>query len=110
MAPHLRFPPFIFPSVLICCDGCSNAYHSKCLEIRPESLPDPWHCPRCCNKGGWKTFKEEESADTDDSNRKVESLFDRPNAHAPVVDCEDSAKSNLLGQCPLLQVSHLFVS
>ncbi|KAL3799489.1 hypothetical protein ACHAW5_009323, partial [Stephanodiscus triporus] len=75
--------------VLICCDGCSNAYHSRCLQIRPESLPDPWHCPRCC-------FKEEESVDTGDSNTNVQSLFDQPTAHAPVVDCEDSAKSNLL--------------
>lgn len=35
---------------LACCDGCTNSFHSDCLEPpvgKPEDLPDPWFCPEC---------------------------------------------------------------
>ena len=35
---------------LICCDGCSNAFHGSCLEtpIDTNDLPDDqWYCPQC---------------------------------------------------------------
>ena len=36
--------------ILICCDGCENAYHAKCLQVQASSLPDPWFCPRCSSR------------------------------------------------------------
>ena len=32
---------------LICCDGCIKAFHTTCLKVNPDSLPDPWYCPSC---------------------------------------------------------------
>jgi len=38
---------------LVCCDGCTNAYHLPCLEHAfPQCMPGddddaPWSCPRC---------------------------------------------------------------
>ncbi|CAL1391027.1 unnamed protein product [Linum trigynum] len=33
---------------LICCDGCPAAYHSKCVGVANDSLPDgDWYCPEC---------------------------------------------------------------
>ncbi|WCJ36843.1 DNA binding zinc ion binding DNA binding [Euphorbia peplus] len=33
---------------LICCDGCPAAYHSKCVGVVNDSLPDgDWFCPEC---------------------------------------------------------------
>lgn len=33
---------------LICCDGCPAAYHSKCVGIATNLLPDgDWYCPEC---------------------------------------------------------------
>lgn len=33
---------------LICCDGCPAAYHSKCVGIASDLLPEgDWYCPEC---------------------------------------------------------------
>ncbi|XP_024027304.1 DDT domain-containing protein PTM isoform X2 [Morus notabilis] len=33
---------------LICCDGCPAAYHSSCVGIANEHLPEgDWYCPEC---------------------------------------------------------------
>ena len=33
---------------LICCDGCPAAYHSKCVGIVNDLLPEgDWFCPEC---------------------------------------------------------------
>ncbi len=42
-------PPH-YQTELICCDGCSNAYHTNCLGKTPDFLPDPWHCPSCATE------------------------------------------------------------
>lgn len=32
--------------VLVCCDGCPSAYHSRCLGL--NKMPNgSWHCPEC---------------------------------------------------------------
>lgn len=34
--------------MLICCDGCPSAYHSRCIGLNKSCLPDgPWFCPEC---------------------------------------------------------------
>ena len=50
-------------------------------------------------RSGGKGFKKE-SVDADDNNRNVAAISNRPTV-APVVNFEDSVKSNLLGQCHL---------
>lgn len=37
---------------LICCDNCPLAYHEDCLEVKADTLPDDWQCPRCVVKKG----------------------------------------------------------
>ncbi|KAM0997171.1 hypothetical protein ACFX2I_007044 [Malus domestica] len=33
---------------LICCDGCPAAYHSKCVGVSNDLLPEgDWYCPEC---------------------------------------------------------------
>ncbi|KAJ4845960.1 hypothetical protein Tsubulata_000757 [Turnera subulata] len=33
---------------LICCDGCPAAYHSKCVGVANDLLPEgDWYCPEC---------------------------------------------------------------
>ena len=33
---------------LICCDGCPAAYHSRCVGITSDLLPEgDWYCPEC---------------------------------------------------------------
>ncbi|XP_040993587.1 DDT domain-containing protein PTM-like [Juglans microcarpa x Juglans regia] len=33
---------------LICCDGCPAAYHSRCVGIQSDILPEgDWYCPEC---------------------------------------------------------------
>lgn len=33
---------------LICCDGCPAAYHSKCVGVANDLLPEgDWFCPEC---------------------------------------------------------------
>lgn len=33
---------------LICCDGCPAAYHSRCLGLASDLLPEgDWYCPEC---------------------------------------------------------------
>jgi hypothetical protein len=51
-------------------------------------------------RSGGKGFKKE-SVDTDDNNRSVVAISNRPTVRSPVVNCEDSVKSNLSGQCYL---------
>ncbi|CAI0546786.1 unnamed protein product [Linum tenue] len=37
---------------LICCDGCPAAYHSKCVGVANDSLPEgDWYCPECAIDG-----------------------------------------------------------
>ncbi|KAL9247390.1 hypothetical protein vseg_020826 [Gypsophila vaccaria] len=34
--------------MLICCDGCPSAYHSRCIGVNKLSIPDgQWFCPEC---------------------------------------------------------------
>ncbi|CAH8281779.1 unnamed protein product [Eruca vesicaria subsp. sativa] len=46
---------------LLCCDGCSAAYHSKCVGVASDLLPEGvWYCPECSfdRRGpGWKPVK-----------------------------------------------------
>ncbi len=89
----LILSPFLFASVLICCDFCSNAYHPRCLGSKADSLPDPWHCPRCraryANSGKDRKVK---SVQADDSDRTATTVPDRP------VLRQKSMRSNLSGQ------------
>lgn len=33
---------------LICCDGCPAAFHSRCVGIASDALPEgDWYCPEC---------------------------------------------------------------
>lgn len=33
---------------LLCCDGCPAAYHSKCVGVASQLLPEgDWYCPEC---------------------------------------------------------------
>ena len=33
---------------LICCDGCPAAYHSRCVGVASDLLPEgDWYCPEC---------------------------------------------------------------
>ncbi|CAH8303501.1 unnamed protein product [Eruca vesicaria subsp. sativa] len=33
---------------LLCCDGCPAAYHSKCVGVASDLLPEgDWYCPEC---------------------------------------------------------------
>ncbi|XP_045825371.1 DDT domain-containing protein PTM [Trifolium pratense] len=33
---------------LICCDGCPAAFHSRCVGLASDSLPEgDWYCPEC---------------------------------------------------------------
>lgn len=46
---------------LICCDGCPAAYHSRCVGITSDLLPEgDWYCPECAidrNKPWMKPWK-----------------------------------------------------
>ncbi|KAK9690133.1 hypothetical protein RND81_09G107000 [Saponaria officinalis] len=34
--------------MLICCDGCPSAYHSRCIGVNKLSIPEgEWFCPEC---------------------------------------------------------------
>lgn len=35
---------------LLCCDGCTNAYHMNCLEVLPRDLNADWFCDICTHK------------------------------------------------------------
>ncbi|KAM0940325.1 putative transcription factor interactor and regulator LIM family [Dioscorea sansibarensis] len=45
--------------MLICCDGCPSAYHSRCIGLNKASLPDGlWFCPECAvNKTSLRSSK-----------------------------------------------------
>ena len=33
---------------LICCDGCPAAFHSRCVGVASDYLPEgDWYCPEC---------------------------------------------------------------
>ncbi|KAJ3683809.1 hypothetical protein LUZ60_014036 [Juncus effusus] len=33
---------------LLCCDGCPNAFHSRCVGVAKDQLPEgDWYCPEC---------------------------------------------------------------
>nr|XP_007132372.1 hypothetical protein PHAVU_011G089300g [Phaseolus vulgaris]ESW04366.1 hypothetical protein PHAVU_011G089300g [Phaseolus vulgaris] len=33
---------------LLCCDGCPSAYHSRCIGVLKNHIPEgPWYCPEC---------------------------------------------------------------
>lgn len=41
---------------LICCDGCPAAFHSRCVGIASDNLPEgDWYCPECAigTHGAW---------------------------------------------------------
>lgn len=34
--------------MLLCCDGCPSAYHSRCIGVSKMFIPEgPWFCPEC---------------------------------------------------------------
>lgn len=34
--------------ILLCCDGCPSAYHSRCIGVSKNHIPEgPWYCPEC---------------------------------------------------------------
>jgi len=34
--------------ILLCCDGCPSAYHSRCIGVLKNHIPEgPWYCPEC---------------------------------------------------------------
>ncbi|KAH9315185.1 hypothetical protein KI387_023812 [Taxus chinensis] len=38
---------------LICCDGCPAAYHSRCVGVSKDALPEgDWYCPECLVRKG----------------------------------------------------------
>lgn len=38
---------------LICCDGCPAAFHSKCVGVAKDLLPEgDWYCPECLMQKG----------------------------------------------------------
>ncbi|KAL6009994.1 hypothetical protein ACLOJK_000425 [Asimina triloba] len=42
---------------LICCDGCPAAYHSRCVGVAKDLLPEgDWYCPECVidKHDGWQ--------------------------------------------------------
>lgn len=51
---------------LICCDGCPAAYHSRCVGITKDLLPEGnWYCPECMidkHDGPTKTSKHLQGA------------------------------------------------
>ena len=68
-------PPH-YQTELICCDGCSNAYHANCLGKTPDSLPDPWHCPRCSTTSRKKKREEEEDEEEEEEENDIDQLQD----------------------------------
>ncbi|GLJ53787.1 hypothetical protein SUGI_1147980 [Cryptomeria japonica] len=43
--------------VLICCDGCPAAYHSRCVGVSKDALPEgDWYCPECLVKKAPRGF------------------------------------------------------
>lgn len=52
---------------LICCDGCPAAFHSRCVGIASDHLPEgDWYCPECAigrHKPWMKTQKSLRGAD-----------------------------------------------
>jgi rubredoxin len=95
----LMSSPLLFhQSVLICCDFCSNAYHARCIGTKVDSLPDPWHCPRCrARKTNGRKDRTVKSVHTDDSNR----VSDRPAMR------QNSVRSNLSGQWHSFLLCHI---
>jgi len=71
---------------LICCDNCDKAYHATCLQVEPETLPDPWHCPSCVNN------------DDNNGNKKVASHLpeDQQNGMEPASNDNGFDKSAIL--------------
>ncbi|KAL0736035.1 hypothetical protein Bca4012_012245 [Brassica carinata] len=52
---------------LLCCDGCPAAYHSKCVGVACDLLPEGvWYCPECSfdrRGAGWKPAKQIEGSE-----------------------------------------------
>lgn len=54
---------------LICCDGCPAAFHSRCVGIASDNLPEgDWYCPECSigahkHKAGMKSRRSLRGAD-----------------------------------------------
>ena len=52
---------------LICCDGCPAAFHSRCVGIAGNLLPEgEWYCPECTLgtfNGNMKIFRSLEGAE-----------------------------------------------
>ncbi|KAL8810700.1 MAG: hypothetical protein Q9200_002378 [Gallowayella weberi] len=41
------------PGELLCCDGCTRAYHFTCIDPPKDSLPDgEWYCQACASQPG----------------------------------------------------------
>lgn len=75
----------------MCCDSCTSAYHTHCLNPPLTDIPDgDWKCPRCgcppligkvAKILTWKWVddppkgKEEEKADKDDGKNRHREFF-----------------------------------
>jgi len=35
---------------LVCCDVCPRSYHSRCMKVQTEQIPDKWQCHACDNE------------------------------------------------------------
>ena len=70
---------------LICCDGCSNAFHGACLEppIDTADLSDDrWYCPRC-ETSGVRNATSQGSPGGDSTTSATKISTTRPAAVAP---------------------------
>ncbi|XP_030522425.2 DDT domain-containing protein PTM [Rhodamnia argentea] len=68
---------------LICCDGCPAAYHSRCVGVVNDLLPEgDWYCPECTlerNKSGIRSrrsFRGAERLGIDPHGRLYYSCYD----------------------------------
>lgn len=47
---------------LICCDGCPAAYHSRCVGVVKDLLPEgDWYCPECVMDKHYSSMKSSKS-------------------------------------------------
>ena len=83
---------------MICCDDCDKAYHSKCIGVKVDDLPDPWSCTSCSKDDGEERKK---SAKSGTSPPQLKESADKTvvaalSASESKAECD--VKSNLSGQ------------